>query len=258
VRFVRRSIAAAGALAAAIAVAGCSVVATDAEAVPGGSPSPPATPTVRVEEGSTLPGADLADRIGSAMAAAGTGRATIIAGGSASTVAVRYGGSSVEERLTLGVEGSSMDLLLVGGVLYVSNMPDQVTTWIRLDPNAASTMSRFFMTALRSGFVDPGTLARALKGRTATVVDPTADRVSYTVSVDPKALLDGAAYGLDVPRGTTTEVTFVLDGRDRPIAASMTAAGQDVAVAYTDWGAAVDITAPPPADVGTFESPQAN
>ncbi len=247
----RTTIAAAGLLAAAIVMGGCSI------SLDGAAPTPTvtATPTVTVTAGQTIPGPELARRVGDAMRAAGTGRATITASGSSSDVVMRYAGDTVEQHLTMPVESSEMDLVLLDGTLYVSGMPDQATRWIRLDPSGTDSMSRFFTTALRTAFTDPATLAKALRRTTATVADATAERTSYTVTVDPRSLIDGAVFGLDVTN-LPCVATFVLDAQDRPITVSMTVGGQDVAVTYTDWGGPVDIEAPPPAEVGTFESPK--
>jgi len=264
------TIAAAALLAAAIVVGGCSAGAgshaaggssgsSGASGASGVPSAARAVPAPTVAEGDTVAGADLADRIGAAMTAARTGRATITVGGSDSHADLRYSSAGVEEHLVLPVEDATMDVVLVGGALYVSGMPDQATPWIRLDPAATGdSMGRFFVAALRTGFTDPATLTAALTGRTATVTDATTDRVSYSVRLDPRSLLEGSAFGLEMPVGSSVEATFVLDARDRPITAVMTVAGLDVSAAYTDWGTKVDIAAPPDSQVGPFEAPAAD
>ncbi len=255
-RRATRTLIAAGLLAAAIGVSGCSSgsgvptpsTATTATA----SPSP--TDTRAAVVGSQFEGRAIAQQIAAAMRGAGTGTATVTAGGATATLSFRLSGGGSAQRLTLPVEGTSIEVLSVDGRIFVQGLPDQAARWAEIDPAAQTSISRYYSSAVRNALTDPATLVRVLDRVTATATAVTGTTVTYEATVDPAALL--AAGALGVPSsGAPSPVSIVLDTTTgRPVSIHLEADHQNVDVRYGDWGSDITIAAPPADDVSAFAS----
>ena len=146
-----------------------------------------------------------------------------------------------------------MEIVSTGGIIYMKGLPGSKKPWVKIDPKADDPLSQMFAD-LTGDMGDPRQLAKALEGTRATVVGSTADSTTYDVTIDPKALLGGAAASA-APAAEPVQARYTLDAQDRPTVMSVEVQGQSLKITFGDWGTPVTIKVPPADQVGVFELP---
>lgn len=204
--------------------------------------------------GSTVDGAALGKRMADAMEKAGSGAMTMDLGtqGKASgTFSMSKG--AMDQRMTMDIQGQTLEVISVGGLVYLKGIPGGSKPWVKIDPKGDDPMSQMFGQMVgEAGANDPRQIAKALEGAKATLVSESADGSVYDVTIDPSAL-PGAPDS--APAGDPVTARYTLDSQDRPTEMTVEVEGQKVAITFSDWGVATKIAAPPASQVGTFQLP---
>lgn len=204
--------------------------------------------------GATVDGGELATKMTDAMVKAGSGTLSLDLGteGKASGSFSMKGGV-MEQQMTMPIEGQTMQIVSTGGVIYMKGLPGSKKPWVKIDPKADDPVSQMFA-GMAGDMGDPRQLAKALEGSKATVVSSTADSSTYDVTIDPKALLGGAA-GSGGPAAEPVKARYTLDAQNRPTLMTVDVQGQSLTITFGGWGKPVSISAPPADQVGAFELP---
>ena len=243
------------ALTAALALSACGD-AGDGAAGPksSGSSSTSSSAASGLQPGATVDGGELATTMTDAMVKAGSGTISLDLGTEGkATGSFSMKGGVMEQEMTMRIEGQTMQIVSTGGVIYMKGLPGSKKPWVKIDPKADDPMSQMFA-GLAGDMGDPRQLAKALEGSKATVVSSTAGSSTYDVTIDPKALLGGAA-GSALPATEPVKARYTLDADHRPTLMVVDVQGQSLTIAFSDWGKPVAISAPPADQVGSFELP---
>jgi hypothetical protein len=242
------------ALAAALGLSACGDAGGDSAAKTSSAPSGSASSSASgLRAGATVDGAELAAKMTDAMVKAGSGTIALDLGTEGkATGSFAMKGGVMEQQMTMPIEGQTMQIISTGGVIYMKGLPGSKKPWVKIDPKADDAVSQMFA-GMAGDMGDPRQLAKALEGSKATVVSSTADASTYDVTIDPKALLGGAASA--VPSSEPVKARYTLDAENRPTAMTVDVQGQQVKITFGDWGKPVSITAPPADQVGTFQVP---
>lgn len=121
---------------------------------------------------------------------------------------------------TINTGAQKLEMVVVDGVSYMkSPTPIGGKAWLKLPASQALTDA-----------ADPLAVAKGFEGATVKLVDEKDGLKHYTVSG-----IAGEQGAMDV----------YVDGDGRPARMAVNAAGAKVNAEYTDWGAAVTVTAPP-------------
>lgn len=205
--------------------------------------------------GSTVDGAALGKRIADAMAQAGSGSMAMDLGNQGTargSFAITDG--AMDQQMTMEIQGQTLQVISSGGLVYLKGIPGASKPWVKIDPKGDDPMSQMFGQMVgEAGANDPRQLAKALEGATVTTVSESGDSKVYDVTIDPGALLGGAATSAPATEPVTARYT--LDGRDRPTKIAVEVEGQAITITFSDWGKGTDIKAPPASQVGTFQLP---
>lgn len=241
-------------LAAALGLGACgSSTATEAGggSTRSGSSSSSSAPALKA--GQAVDGGELATRMTNAMLKAGSATMSMDLGaqGKAQGGFV-VKGETVEQQMTMTVQGMNMQIVSAGGVIYMKGIPGSKKPWVKIDPKATDPVSKMFA-SMSGDMGDPRQMAKALKGTKATVVSTSADGTVYDVTIDPSALLGETATA--APSVAPVKARYTLDAQDRPTSMVVNAGGQNVTITMKDWGKPVTITVPPADQVGPFEIP---
>ena len=210
-------------------------------------------------KGDKVDAGDVAARMVAAMEKAGSGTMTMDTGGEKATGDFRYVDGKLEQRTTIPVEGSEMEIIAVGDFVYLKGLPGQAKPWVKIDPAADDPVSQMFKGIVEGGVSDPSKMASNLKGTQATVTAKDGDTTTYTFSVDPAKAM-GATASPNPSASTSAKpltMVYILDEDDRPVTISTEVATQSVKVTYGDWGKKVEITEPPADQVGPMSFPSA-
>jgi hypothetical protein len=207
-----------------------------------------------LKAGATVDGGDLAMRMTDAMVKAGSGTISMDLGTEGkATGSFSMKGGVMEQEMTMPIQGQTMQIVSTGGIIYMKGLPGSKKPWVKIDPKADDALSQMFA-GMAGDMGDPRQLAKALEGTKATVVSSTASATTYDVTIDPKALLGGAA-ATAAPSMEPVKARYTLDSQDRPTSMAVDVQGQSLKIVFGDWGKAVAITAPPADQVGTFQLP---
>ncbi|WP_457253873.1 hypothetical protein [Pedococcus sp. P5_B7] len=219
-----------------------------------GSSSSSSSAAAGLAPGATVDGGELAAKMTDAMVKAGSGTLSLDLGteGKASGSFSMKGGA-MEQQMTMPIEGQTMQIVSTGGVIYMKGLPGSKKPWVKIDPKADDPVSQMFA-GMAGDMGDPRQLAKALEGSKATVVSSTADSSTYDVTIDPKALLGGAA-GSGGPAAEPVKARYTLDAQNRPTLMTVDVQGQSLTITFGGWGKPVSISAPPADQVGAFELP---
>jgi YD repeat-containing protein len=242
---------AAAALVAALGLAACGsgTAGTGSTAASSTSRTSSAAP----KAGDTVDAGALSTRMREAMTKAGSGSVKMSLGSAGTaTGEFSFDGSSMDQRMTMDVNGQQLEVVTKGGTLYIKGLPG-AKPWVKIDPKAKDPVSSL-IGRLSGRFGDPRQLAKSLAGTKATVVSSSDSQVVYDVTMDPSAVLGSDASGI-VPTSGPVTVRYTLDSQGRPVSVTTTSSGQTVTVTYSDWGTSVAVTAPPADQVGTFTFP---
>lgn len=264
---IRRSSGAALALAGLLALGACGSSDTGTSGSGSSDAASPSTSSsagtsgdgTGAAKGDKVDAGEVASRMVQAMEKAGSGTMTMDTGAESATGDFRYVDGKLEQRTTVPVEGSEMEIIAVGDFVYLKGLPGQEKPWVKIDPAADDPVSQMFKGMVEGGLSDPTRMASNLKGTQATVTSKDADRTTYEFSVDPAKAL-GSTASPSPSTGTAAKpltMVYVLDKEDRPVTVSTQVSGQTVEVSYGDWGKKVEITEPPADQVGSMSFPSA-
>ena len=242
------------ALAAALGLSACGDAGGDSTGKTPASPSSSSSSAPSgLQPGATVDGGELATKMTAAMVKAGSGTISMDLGTEGkATGSFSMKGGVMEQQMTMPIEGQSMEIVSTGAVIYLKGLPGSKKPWVKIDPRADDPVSQM-LAGMAGDMGDPRQLAKALEGSRATVVSSTADSSTYDVTIDPKALLGGAASS--VPSTEPVKARYTLDADNRPTLMTVDVQGQSLKVTFGDWGKPVTITAPPADQVGTFQLP---
>lgn len=251
-----RGAAAAMALAAALAVGACGSDTTEGGASGDSGSSAEAGGAGDAQTGETVDGKELADRVVAAMEKAGSGKIALTGGGSESSGAFTIEDGKFQQTMTTEASGQKLDTVSVDGIVYLKGIPgtDPAKPWVKIDPSGDDPLSQMMSSITGNmDLSDPRSMTKAFAGTTANVVSSDASGTVYTFTVKAADLvgpeLAQAAGGGEI------EVTYTLDGDDRPVKTESKIAGQTSTVTYSDWGTDVSVQAPSADQIGTFELP---
>jgi hypothetical protein len=206
-------------------------------------------------KGKTVDGSVLGMRITDAMAKAGSGSMTMDLGsqGKASGT-FRMSGNTLDQQLTMEIQGQTLQVVSIGGLVYLKGIPGGSKPWVKIDPRGDDPLSQMFgRMAGGSGANDPRQIVKALAGTKATLVSQSAAGSVYDVTLDPSKLLSGTATS--APTVGPVTARYTLDKQNRPTEMTVDVQGEKVKITFSDWGVPTKIAAPPASQVGTFELP---
>lgn len=242
------------ALTCALALSACGDAGGDSAGTTSSSSSTTGAAASGEKAGATVDGGEFATRMTDAMVKAGSGTISMDLGTEGrATGSFSMKGEVMEQQMTLPIEGRTMEIVSTGGIIYMKGLPGSKKPWVKIDPKADDPLSQMFAD-LTGDMGDPRQLAKALEGTRATVVGSTADSTTYDVTIDPKALLGGAAASA-APAAEPVQARYTLDAQDRPTVMSVEVQGQSLKITFGDWGTPVTIKVPPADQVGVFELP---
>ena len=240
---MRTSTAAALVLAAALGLAGCGGDADNGA---------PATPSAASSDDATIDGGTLATRLADAMVEAGSGTMTIELGsGRSATGSFVIHGDSVDQELSLPVQGRTMQLVVKDGVLYLKGVPRAAKPWVKVDPKASDLLSQI-ISGMVGDLGDPRELARALEGTSVKEVGTRGGVTEYTATIDPAKVFGSSALGPGAASMGTVETRYFVDAQDRPTRLEADLDGRTVVATFAGWGSPVAVQAPPADQVGGF------
>lgn len=262
---MNRRIIAAATLAAALGLAACggSGTATDTTTTAAAQQGRGAS---GVKVGDSVAIAELSTKVADAMKKAGTVKVTMTASGETLDGAFSYV-NGVEYSLSGQSQGQQMDMIYVGKVLYLGG-PSMASMaagkkWVKIDPKGTDPMSQMMAPLLSSleQAANPTELLTTMAGVQTTVTKVDGDLVTYETTVTAEQLKAATEKMLgtampSLPSSATggSTITQVVGADGRPTKVTVKGSGDnDVDLTYSDWGAKVDISAPPAAEVGTFD-----
>ena len=202
-----------------------------------------------LKAGATIDGSELAKRLTDAMVAARSGKIAITSGGSTGTGHFVIEGAATKAHMTMPLQGQSLEIITLGKVIYIKGIPNSPKPWVKVDPDADDPLSKMMAQSLGQMDSDPRALVGHLDGSTATVTSVSGGVTTYEVPI--------TSEGTGTATAPPVLLTIVVDDKDLPQKMSASVGGEDVEVAYSDWGAAVTVEEPPASEVGSFEMPTA-
>ncbi|GGL32114.1 hypothetical protein H9L10_10105 [Phycicoccus endophyticus] len=268
---MKRTIVSAVAVAGALALGACGSTATETAGEASTSAAAPAAAGGSVGDTVTL--ADLAASMSAAVKDKGSAHVQVeVPDQGAMEADVDYSGDAPAMSMSTTQSGESVQVLYVDKVLYLSSdsMSEvaQGKKWLKIVPDGEDMMSQMMGSTLEqmeSSMGNPADQLGALQDTPATVTDVDGDSVTYTVTLTKAQLkkqLQSKAETIpglsedsieQLPDGVSYELT--VDGESLPTALSMDVGGQTMTMTYSKWGEPVEVSAPPAAEVGSFEMP---
>lgn len=258
-----------GVAALALAVTGCgSEAATSSPAGDGASssltstPSPTGSPD-RPEVGDTIPAADLGERIGTALEEAGTVHAVVSSEAleGPMTMDMSFEGEQSTFALDTTMEGEAVSALLVDGVMYLGPGYEALSggkPFVRVDPEGTHPLSQLAAELLGTMEQSANPLGMFdLSGIDASVVSVQDGLTTYEMALTGEQLrslldqVDDAPESLGQVPGVTIRQT--VDAEWRIVEAVSRVAGVEVRSVYSAHGDPLDISAPPPDQVGELD-----
>lgn len=179
------------------------------------------------------------------------------------------GGSSPSMSLDTEVEGESVTMMLIDGVMYMGGFADMPAgkKYLKIDPESDDPMSQIMAPLLSqmAEAVDPSAMTAGVTGLKGKVVEVKDGVVTYESTLTAEQQREMTAKQLvkmgldDVPTQTAapTDMTIrqTIGTDDLPVTIEITGAGTSeglISIAYSGWGEPNTVTAPPAAEVTTF------
>lgn len=263
---------AAGAAAIALALSGCggSSEPSDAGTSPAAATSTGSSQgaagtseAADLQVGDELPASELSERVATAMREAGT--VTLSEDGGEPGF-MRFTDAGVDMRMKQ--EGA--EVRLVDGIMYLEAAGELEglagdKAWVKVDPNADDYLSQLLAPMLESisSAADPGSmlLESAAPARVTAVDDETFTVEAQLTAEEAIAAIQALLGGLgeDMTEEDLAEFagdlsfTYVLDHSWRPLELTTQMMGETSTIVYSDFGAPVDISAPPADQVGDLD-----
>lgn len=258
------------AAAAALALAGCGASGAGgtgtAASAPGAAATSSTTSAPAPRVGDVVPAKELSERTTAAIRKAGTVRISMGSGADALTGAMSYR-NGLAYRMSGTSGGETMEMIYVDKVFYMGGAGFAELTggrkFVRIDPAGSDEMSRMmgpFLSQLERA-ANPSEVLSALDGLTAKVVKVEGDRTTYETSMTAGQLLQATEkmLGQKLPADSAKELKAltmrqVVDGQGRLVQVTTAGVGDDdITMSYSDYGAAVEISAPPANQVGSLD-----
>jgi hypothetical protein len=206
--------------------------------------------------GSTGAAPELATRMAAAVGAAKSGKSVMTIQGTdksgkatkmTSTGEFVVAGSGVNIRSVMDTGSGALEFSIVDGVTYMKNPSAKPTDkpWVKIDPNGKDLMSVMFGAIVQSMGNPAQLVLKGWEGATVTPVGTDGVLKQYQVT--------------GLKGGDGMDVRVWVDGQDRPAKMTMTKAAtsgassaDSIVVTFSDWGAAITISAPPADQIGTM------
>ena len=207
-------------------------------------------------------GQTLATKMADAMIASKTAHAT--SGGTGSSAGAVVGESDyefsnpVKVAMKVSMQGLALEVVAVGGFVYIKGFPGTTKPWLKLDPKGTDGFSiAMSPVAGLSRTTDPRLLISLMEGAkgkyrgTEQVGGVWTERFAFEIpvsalpaSMKPRPGMENARIAMDYWVGNDNlprKATIVIDVGGKKESSEMT---------YSDWGKPVNIVAPPAAQVG--------
>ncbi|WP_382400382.1 hypothetical protein [Flexivirga alba] len=177
---------------------------------------------------------------------------THTAGAQATQVAagvVSYGtDGKAATKLTEQIAGEKVNLVYVGGVLYL-NVPSQQSGWLAIRPDGTDSLSKQFAPLLATMSQSMNGQTVGLTGVTWKVTSVTTSAVTYRTHLTAAMVADESArLGLGKLVNSSPkdeDIVEVISTSGLPQSTEVLAGGTSTSqMHYTDWGPAITITAP--------------
>lgn len=204
-----------------------------------------------VKVGDVVDGATLTTRVLDATKKAGSGRMTMALGTQTWRSEFAFAGATMNQHLTIPVQGRTVEMITSGGVIYIKGMPGSTKPWVKIDPKGGKDpMSKLLGSMTNNGLTDPRAMVQSLKGTKARVTGVSGSHTAYELTLDPKALLKGRPAA---PSMAPVRMVYTIDSQNRPVTVKTSVQGRQITITYSDWGTPVTITKPPSSQVGTYQ-----
>ncbi|WP_110205327.1 DUF7537 family lipoprotein [Nocardioides daejeonensis] len=219
----------------------------------------PETDTPETNSGEAISNDDFAKLIGDGIEATTTAKMKmeITASGVATTAegVMDYTGDQPATQMTMTVPGApnggKMDVIMVDGVIYMTMPIEGQKGYMKIDPKAnpelekqMGGLSNFDMATMMESFTKGLKKVETIGSEDIDGVDTTHYRVTVDTAEAAAMLGDLGAEGAEVPKELTYDIWLDGEGRFTQMQADLDGQGS-MKMNVFDWGADVDIKAPP-------------
>jgi hypothetical protein len=217
----------------------------------GDSASSPAATTAATTPANTpaatgdLDGTGIAAKMVMALIKAGSGRYDMVSSGSAGGQQATMTAKSefvvvngaMDSKATMTIAGSSMEVISVGGVMYLKGLfkAKNGKPWVKIDPNGTDAFSKQMAPQLKSA-ADLRSQVEVYQGSKATLVGTDGGVRHYRLT--------------GVSSAPTQPFDLYLDAQDRPVKVTTTSSSVNMTITYSGFGDPITVSAPPADQVG--------
>ena len=222
------------------------------------SPSPHA-PAV----GGAVDGLAVATKMADAMLAKKTAHMSVTSNGTPTAEGDYEVGNPVNVAMKMSQQGLNLEVIQVGGVIYIKGVPGMTKPWLKLDPKGTDARSKALASVADvSKSSDPRALVETMEGvkgkylGTEQVGGDSTEHYLFLIPISSygKVLSPAVVKALRgmVKGPIATDYWVGEDNLPRKMATTMVVGGkkQLTELTYSDWGKPVNIVAPPAAQVG--------
>ena len=144
---------------------------------------------------------------------------------------------AMDSKATMSVAGGSMEVVSVGGVMYMKGLikSKDGKPWVKIDPNGTDEFSKRMAPQLKSA-ADLRSQVEVYEGSKATLIGTDAGVRHYRLT----GVSSAPAQPFDI----------YLDASDLPVKVTTKSDSMEMTITYSGFGDAVTVTAPPAAQVG--------
>lgn len=192
-----------------------------------------------------IDGTGIAAKMVMALVKAGSGRYDMVSSGAAGGQQVTMTAKSefvvvngaMDSKATMSVAGGSMEVVSVGGVMYMKGLikSKDGKPWVKIDPNGTDEFSKRMAPQLKSA-ADLRSQVEVYEGSKATLIGTDAGVRHYRLT----GVSSAPAQPFDI----------YLDASDLPVKVTTKSDSMEMTITYSGFGDAVTVTAPPAAQVG--------
>lgn len=226
------------------------------------SPSSSPSSQAHAAEGA-VDGREVATKMVDAMLAKKTAHMSITTNGTPTMEGDYEVGNPVKVAMKMSQQGLKLEVVQVGGLIYLKGIPGTSKPWIKVDPKGTDPFSKAMASVGDiSKSSDPRTLVETMEGvkgkhvGTEQVAGDSTEHYLFQIPVSSYAKVLGpealkAMQGM-VKGPIATNYWVGEDNLPRKMATTMVVGGkkQLTELTYSDWGKPVNIVAPPAAQVG--------
>ncbi|WP_370893909.1 hypothetical protein [Janibacter sp. GXQ6167] len=229
-----------------------------------GSNDSATTQGASVKVGDTISAKELGGKTSAAASKAVTANVKTTSGDAPVEGVVNFG-DTPSFKMEVDEQGNKIEMIYVDKVLYLGG--DSLASslngkkFAKIDPNGTDPMSQMMapMMQVLDLAAQPAQMLEAVDGLEAKVVAVDGDTVTYETAItaeQAKQIAEKLLGGSDLPNNAANAeamtVTQVV-GKDDLLQSVKTVSGQQTTeFAYSDWGSAPKISAPPASEVGSL------